>query len=262
MIDSEMKRIIEYFDKRVFDHGDTGYSTLFDDNMRSLEIETVRNWLTETDQVLDTFCGNGISTLEFATRCRQIVGCDFSEGMIASAKRNLSSRRPPITNLTFEHRNIMEIDNAYMPGQFDTIVSIRGLMILPTREMQKEAILKIHGLLPKNGKFIFIEGYRNGLNVINELRKRFSLKPLSEPWFNNYFEEPELSDFLHDKFNVKYERNLDIYFLVSRVLYPAACQSSEPEPNNLCNTVARLLVPYADTEAGTALLICRCLEKK
>ena len=262
MIDPKTKKIIEYYDARVSEHGDVGQSTLLDNNMRVLEIETVQKWLSENDRVLEIFCGNGISTLEYATHCKQVIGCDLSEQMIASAKRNLANRKPLRTNVVFEQRNVLDIDSAYNRNPFDAVVSIRGLINLPSREMQKEAILKVHKLLPKNGKFIFIEGYRNGLTAINSLRDQYALKPLSEPWFDNYFEEPDLTTFLQDHFTVIEERNLDIYFLVSRVLYPLAAKPSEPEFGNVCNTVARLLVPYANTQAGTTLLICRCLSKK
>jgi len=262
MVDPRTKKIIDYYDARVTEHKDSGHSTLLDDNLRTLEIETVQNWLSDTDRVLEIFCGNGLSTLEFSTRCESVVGCDLSEKMIASAQRNLAARTPSGTSVKFEQRDVLEIDNAYAPGQFDTVVSVRGLINLPSFEMQKDAILKVHKLLPRGGKFIFVEGYRNGLKKINELREGLSLKPLSEPWYDSYFEEPELSEFLLQHFNVKEERNLDIYFLVSRVLYPYACKPAEPEFSNVCNTVARLLVPHAHTDSGTTLLVCRCLEKK
>lgn len=262
MVDPKTKQIIDYYDARVTEHKDSGHSTLLDDNLRTLEIETVQNWLTDSDRVLEIFCGNGRSTLEFATRCKSVVGCDLSEKMIESARRNLASRTLSSANIMFEQRDVMEIDNAYAPGQFNTAVSVRGLINLPSFKAQKEAILKVHGLLPKGGKFIFLEGYRNGLEKINELRTKFSLKPLSEPWYDRYFEDPELSDFLVEHFEVVDERNLDIYFLVSRVLYPYASMPAEPEFSNVCNTVARLLLPYAHTESGTTLMVCRCLVKK
>ena len=152
MIDPKTKKIIEYYDARVSEHGDVGQSTLLDNNMRVLEIETVQKWLSENDRVLEIFCGNGISTLEYATHCKQVIGCDLSEQMIASAKRNLANRKPLRTNVVFEQRNVLDIDSAYNRNPFDAVVSIRGLINLPSREMQKEAILKVHKLLPKNGK--------------------------------------------------------------------------------------------------------------
>ena len=261
MTDKTIEKIVDYYDKRVSQYGGAGESTLLDGNMRILEIETVQGWLSPADRVLEIFCGNGVSTLELATGCKSVVACDLSERMIASARGNLEGCRPTRTNVTFEQRNVLDIDKAYGPGQFDVVVSIRGLINLPSWELQKEAIAKIHGLLPQGGKFILIEGFRNGLEKLNGLRKKHSIKPLSEPWYDNYFDEPRLSEFLNPLFRTRHERNLDVYFLVSRVLYPLACQPSEPEFSNICNTVARLLVPYARTDQGTTLLTCRCLEK-
>jgi ubiquinone/menaquinone biosynthesis C-methylase UbiE len=262
VMDNKTKEIIDYYGKRASKHGDCGHATLLDDNMRVLEIETVQNWLRKEDRVLEIFCGNGVSTLEFAPCCNQIVACDLSDKMITSAKRNLSAHKPPISNVVFEQHNVLDVDKAFENGQFNTVVSIRGLINLPTRELQKEAILKLHRLLPTGGRFIFIEGIRNGLNSINNLRKDFSLKPLSEPWYDNNFEEPELTEFLSPHFSIIDERKLDIYFLISRVLYPHACSPAEAEFSHLCNTVAKLLVPMAETKADTSLLVCLCLEKK
>jgi SAM-dependent methyltransferase len=261
MSEATTERIIDYYNQRVSQYGTAGQSTLLDNNLRALEVETVKNWLSSADVVLEVFCGNGVSSLELAKYCKSLVGCDLSEKMIESAKRNLATSGSPTTNVSFEERNVLDIDVAYAEGQFNTVVSVRGLINLPTRELQESAILKIHKLLPKGGKFIFIEGFRNGLEKLNEMRKEHSLKAIAEPWYDKYFEEPALSEFLRPYFSLKDERNLDIYFLVSRVLYPIACRPLEPEFDNMCNTIARLLVPYARTEAGTTLVICRCLEK-
>lgn len=260
--DLNIHKIIERIDLCVTEHGHIRQPTLPDNNMRILEIETVQSWLSGNDRVLEIFCGDGISTVEYATHCKHVIGCDPSESVIDSAKRYLACRKPFRANVSFEKCDVLDIDSVYSRNRFDVVVSIRGLINLPTREMQKEAILRIHNLLPQNGKFIFIEGCRNGLAAINTLRDQYALQPLIEPRHDNYFAEPELTTFLQDYFTVSDERNLDIYFLVSRVLYPLAAKPSEPEFGNVCNSVARLLIPYANTQAATSLLICRCLSKK
>jgi ubiquinone/menaquinone biosynthesis C-methylase UbiE len=254
-------KIISYYNERATKARESGHATLLDDNLRRLEIETVKNWLKPDDRVLEIFCGNGVSTLELAGSCREIVACDLSEKMIEWAQHNLANHEPPRTNVTFRHGNVMDIDTMFTPGEFDAVMSIRGVSNLPTRELQKEAILKVHKLLPPKGKYIFVEGDRDGLARINAMREQFSLKPINEPWYDNYFVEPELSDFLRQHFIIKEERKLDIYFLVSRILYPLAAQPDEPAFDHLCNTVARMLVPYADTNLGTSLLRCLYLEK-
>ncbi|MBN2373049.1 class I SAM-dependent methyltransferase [bacterium] len=253
---------IKYWDERALKYETTGKTTLLDDNMRLLEVETVQQWLDPNDNVLEIFCGNGISTLELAGYCNSIVACDLSENMIKMAQKYLVERKPLRKNVVFEKRNVLDIDKTYSTGQFSTVVSVRGLINLPTWELQKEAILKIYALLPVRGKFIFIEGSQEGFETINKFRKKFSLSPLKEPWYDRHFNVSLLNEFMEQYFITKDERKLDIYFLVSRILYPFANLPEEADFYNICNIVARLLVPYAHAETGTTLLISKCFIKK
>jgi ubiquinone/menaquinone biosynthesis C-methylase UbiE len=255
------EKIISYYDERVTKAGESGHATLLDDNMRMVEVDIVRSWLKPDDRALEIFCGNGVSTLQFAEACASITACDLSEKMIDSAKKNLAQQNPPRTNVEFQNCNVMDIGTIFAPGQFNTVITVRGLSNLPTREMQKQAMIQVHKLLPPKGKFLFLEGDRDGLGRINEHRSRLGLKPLNEPWYDNYFVEPELSDFLSGYFRVVEEKKMDIYFLVSRILYPFAALPDEASFDHLCNTVARLLVPYADTPHGTSMMKCLYLEK-
>ncbi len=262
MQEETTSKIIEYYDKRVTQYGTTGQATLLDDNLRILEMETVQNWLEPSDKVLEIFCGNGVSTLQHSKHCESIVACDLSGKMIESARKNLSDQPTKVDNVTFEERNVLDIDKAYSEGQFNTVVSVRGLINLPSWELQKQAIEKVYNILPKSGKFIFLEGSKQGLDKLNNFRTKFSLTPLAEPWYDKYFDLPEFHEYINQYFTVEDERKLDLYFLVSRILYPFAALPNEAEFGNLCNTVARLLVPFAKTDTGTTLLTCLCLTKK
>jgi len=262
MPDRTTENIIAYYNDRVAQYGTAGAATLLDENMRALEIESVQRWLDPTDVALEIFCGNGVSTLEFAACCRRIAGCDLSEKMIEAARRNLEERAPRRGNVLFEQRNVLEIDRAYAPGTFTAVISVRGLINLPSWELQQAAIRKVWALLPPGGKFIFLEGSRDGLERINALRATFSLRPLAEPWYDNHFDASRLMEFMDGLFECKAERHLDPFFLVSRVLYPAACLPGEPEFGHLCNTVARLLVSHAETREGTTLLMCKLFVKR
>jgi ubiquinone/menaquinone biosynthesis C-methylase UbiE len=182
--------------------------------------------------------------------------------MIEFAQKNLSEQKTEIENVSFEVRNVLDIDKAYSEEQFNTVVSVRGLINLPSWELQKQAIEKVYKILPKGGKFIFLEGSKQGLDKINEFRAKFSLPLVSEPWYDKHFNLPQLMEYTNQYFSVQDERNLDIYFLVSRILYPLAALPNEAEFSNICNTVARLLVPFAKTDAGTTLLNSICFIKK
>jgi ubiquinone/menaquinone biosynthesis C-methylase UbiE len=256
------RKIIEYYNDRVSKYGCSGKSTLLDDNMRVLEIETVVSWLDPSDRVLEVCCGNGVSTVEFTKYCESIVGIDLSEKMIETARQLLNSRKSLPRNISFEIGNILDIPQKYPVGRFNTVISVRGLINLPSWELQQKAILNIHNVLPTGGKCIFIEGSKNGLQSINEFREKFSLTPLKEPWYDNNFETSRLLEFVKKYFDIRASRNLDVYFLISRIFYPLACLPDEPKFDHMCNTVARLIVPYVQADTNTTLLISKLFIKK
>jgi len=260
MINEKTHRIIEHYNHRALTYGTSGEATLGDANMRALEVETAASWLTHQDRVLDVCCGNGIATVELSGHCQTITGIDLSEKMIEAARRQRESRSPRPQNVTFQVRDVL--DPEIPAGEYNAVVSIRGLINLPSWELQQQAIRNIHRLLPVGGKFIFIEGSKDGLRKINRFRKRLGLSPIAEPWYNRHFESARLSAFMDGLFEVQDTRNLDAYFLISRVFYPFACQPDEPDFGHICNTVARLILPYVEAHTGTTLLICNCFVKK
>lgn len=262
MEEEKTRKIIEYYNERVSKYGVSGKSTLLDDNMRMLEVETVKSWLGPDDKVLDVCCGNGVSTVEFARCCESIVGIDLSEKMIDAAQQLLVRRKTLPRNISFEVGNILDLASKYPTGRFNTVISVRGLINLPSWELQQQAILNIHKILPAGGKFIFIEGSKDGLERINEFREKFNLPPLKEPWYDRHFDTPILIEFMTKYFDIYASRNLDAYFLISRVLYPLATLPDEPKFDHICNTVARLIVPYVEANTNTTLLICKCFTKK
>lgn len=262
MEEEKTRKIIEYYNERVCKYGVSGKSTLLDDNMRTLEIETVTSWLSPSDKVLDVGCGNGVSTVEFAKHCESIVGIDLSEKMINTAHQLLNNKELPAQNISFEVGNILDLGSKYWDGRFNTVVSVRGLINLPSWELQQQAILSIHKILPAGGKFIFIEGSKDGLEKINEFREKFNLPPLKEPWYDKHFDTPTLLKFMGKYFDTYASRNLDVYFLISRVFYPLAALPDEAKFDHICNTVARLVVPYVRSDTNTTLVICKCFIKR
>lgn len=262
MENKKTQKIIEYYNERVSQHGLSGKSTLLDDNMRALEIETAKSWLNPNDKVLDLFCGNGVSTTEFSKNCKSITGIDLSEKMIEAARKLMKREKTASRHISFEKRNVLDIADIYPVGHFNTVISVRGLINLPSWKLQQRAILNIHRILPTGGKLIFIEGSGDGLQKINKLRAKFSLKALKEPWYDKHFKSSILLKFMSEYFNVCAERNLGVYFLISRVFYPLASFPKEPRFDHICNTVARLIVPYVKANINTTLLICKCFVKK
>ena len=262
MLENKTNQIIDYWNERVTRYGTTGESTLLDSNMRTIEVETVTSWLTPNDRVVELFCGNGVSTIEFAKHCESIVGIDLSDKMLQAANTLLERSETVPGKVCFEKHNVLDLDDFALPGRFDTVVSVRGLINLPSWEQQQQALASIHRALPQGGKFILVEGSRDGLEKINELRKGLDLEPLKDPWYDNHFDTQTLMDFMGRYFEVQASRDLSVYFLISRVLYPSACAPEEPDFVHMCNTVARLVVPYVQANEQASLLLCRCFTKR
>lgn len=262
MQDEQIEKIVNYWDGRASKHGVSGLSTLLDHNMRTLETETATSWLRSADRVLDIFCGNGASTVQLARKVQRITGVDLSTRMLEAAAQQLRQPQAPPTNVSFEKCNVLEVASRFPPGAFDAVTSIRGLINLPTWELQKQAIASIHQILPKGGRLVMIEGSRVGLDAINELRAARNLAPINEPWFDRYFDDSELDRFLEPLFAEESTRDLSAYFLVSRVLYPEAALPAEPSFDHVCNVAARLLVPFVDTKKFASLVFCKHLVKR
>ena len=68
--------------------------------------EASLNWLldhsasTKSDRVLDVATGTGFTALAFASRVKEVVGLDVSEGMLAQARAN--AQKEGLANVTFE----------------------------------------------------------------------------------------------------------------------------------------------------------------
>ncbi|MCQ9207273.1 MAG: class I SAM-dependent methyltransferase [Omnitrophica bacterium] len=260
--DKKIQKIITYYNNRVTQYGLSGKSTLLDYNMQLLEIEIASSRLEQTDMALDVCGGNGVSTLALAKHCKPVTGFGLSQKMIETAQKSLSSRKSASRNIFFNTGNVLNSDKIYAPGRFNAVVSVRGLINLPSWKLQQRAILNIHKILPRGGKFIFIEGSADGLRNINKLREKFSLPPLKEPGYDKHFETSTLPEFMTKYFNSRASKNLDTYFLISRIFYPLATLPDKPEFDSVCNTVAKLTVPYVQTDTNTTLLICRYFTKK
>ncbi|MDQ7062681.1 MAG: class I SAM-dependent methyltransferase [candidate division KSB1 bacterium] len=256
--DAQLKKIIEYYEEKARLHGVSSKATLQDDYMRELEIETASQWLNKEDRVLDVCCGNGITTVKLARFCKHILGIDLSKEMIRNGMKLLKTI--DLQNVEFQVGDVLSLEP--WQDQFNTVISIRGLINLPSWEMQKNAIKEIHRILPEGGKYIFIEGWKEGLQTINTLRREFGLNEIPMPWHNLHFSEPELEDFMKNYFVEADTRDLSIYFLISRVLYPAAVFPEEPNFSHFCNKMAKSLVQFAKAAQPCSLILCKLFIRK
>jgi len=88
--------------------------------------------LTETDDVLDLCCGNGLITSAIGEKCNSIVGVDFSEPLIEIAREYHS-----LNNTKYFNLSVLDItfENLRIPGPFSKIYMYEGLQYFQEDEL-------------------------------------------------------------------------------------------------------------------------------
>lgn len=106
--------------------------------------EELRKYATPDSRILDLGTGGGEKVLEYFPDCREILGTDFSEGMIETAKKNLlvSGRK----NISFRLMDNLSMD---VPDDYYDIVVARNTVTDPKQIykcLKTGGYLLIHGV--------------------------------------------------------------------------------------------------------------------
>lgn len=215
--------IKKFWDSKAKDYKNSYKSSWGDCYCMQLEIDTVNEFISEKDNILDIGCGNGLGTLELAYRKKvTIKGIDYSEPMIELAQKFLSEKSV-ISKLkgevSFDVGDILNLKNE---KQFFTkVITKRVIINLGNFSNQVKAAKEVHKILVPGGYFLMAEATFGGLQKINALRKEFGLEELKQPWHNLYIDEnrfiAEVSSFFEVVKVVNYSST---YYIGSRVIQP------------------------------------------
>ncbi len=235
-----MKSVREFWDEQAAALGEDERATSPDAYYRQLEIGRIEKRL-RGDSLLDVGCGNGFSTFRFeaAHRFELIRGIDFSAAMIEQACKRANEIKSKVGFAVFDVR---EAGN--LVGKFDTIVSERCLINLPTWEEQLASIHQMRSLLNPGGRLVLAENFMDGLRNLNKLRASFDLPAISVRWHNRYLEAEEFLPAIHKDFTITYSENIgNLYYIISRVVHAklAAQSGIEPAYDHPINHIASLL---------------------
>jgi len=242
------------FVKNKYDNldGTQKYATSRDWNLRELEIgfilESLKD-LKEGSQVLDIGCGNGYTDIRIVQSLPVYVeGIDFSEKMIEGANHLKVECKHMVGSVDFWIGDITSLD--YKNDHFDAVVSERCLLNLPDRKTQFNVIREVHRVLKKGGVYIMVEGTRDGLRRLNELRTLMGLKPIPDKAKDNVnslkFVEFELEEVLrYLPFRTVKKQYFGMYYLISRVVHPLLVAPNEPKFDAKINEVARKMAQVA-----------------
>src|SRR6266446_5141237 len=234
-----------FWDHQAIQHGGSDLATNPDTHYRSLEIESILRAISamKHETILDVGCGNGYTTLKIARKFPEtmITGMDFSEKMVAQAKRRI------IPNVEYFEGDVLSLSrNKHIIGQkYDVVLSSRCLINLSNWEEQKVSILEMRKMLAPDGRLILVENVQEGLDNLNDLRGKLGLSKINPPWHNKYLPLDETRKFLDgikgQILTTEYVENIgNFYYLASRVLYAKLCkdQGIEPDYNNPINAIA------------------------
>ena len=195
-------------------------NTLDDVNLRKLEIKAILKYIHNNQKVLDVGCGNGYSTIDFASSKKiSIDGIDYSKQMILNARKLLSYKRNKIKGkVNFFQRDIL--DDNLGEEKYDVIITERCLINLDTWNKQKKALMNLHKYLKTGGYLLMIEGFKDNLNEINKIRQKYKLKPIDIVWHNLFFDKIKFEKFAKKYFKIEHIDNFgSTYMLITRTLF-------------------------------------------
>jgi len=219
------------------------YATSPDSNLRELEIEFISRYVGEHQRVLDVGCGNGYSTLCFATKVdSDFTGVDFVPEMIPAAEA-LKGQFALRGKVEFQVGDVTRLD--FDESAFDTVISQRCLLNLPSRERQWHALSEVARVLKPGGHYLMLEGTLQGLEKLNRARTRVGLEPIPEAdaktnWFSNKFDEDELVQKIPSLFSrIEAIHRFGTYYFLSRVVHPLLVAPEQPRYDAPINSIAR-----------------------
>jgi len=227
-----------------------------------LEEAFIIRYLGKDDRVLEVGCGDAKHTLEYARHVNFIWGVDVADSLIDLARQQ--SATAGTENVEFAVGSILDLDKVIGDQQLDCVISQRCLINLPTWEYQREALMRIHGVLKPDGLFLMTEGFQDELEELNRLREQVGLSTINVVDYNRNFRHVEFDDFINQHFSVEAIHDYGHYLFLSRVYHPLAVFPEQPKHDSPLNQAASLLstlVPASDFKHFSYNL-CYVLRKK
>jgi ubiquinone/menaquinone biosynthesis C-methylase UbiE len=205
--------------------------SLADHYLKELEISAIEEHVPPGSHVLDIGCGDGEGTIRYARRAESVLGIDYSAQMIARAQE--LQEGSAARNVSFRHENLLTFEP---DSPFDCIVTERCLINLDDWPTQEQALERMRDMLRPGGLYLMSEATIQGLEALNEYRRRVSLAPISMPWHNRYFDSALLMPRLESLgFTVRGRVDFGLYNFVSRVINPLSVAPAEPQRDSPVN---------------------------
>ncbi len=200
--------------KRYWDRDDV--ESMYDKHLLMAEIDLIKKNILPGAKILDAGCGEGEGTLIYASIPNVCIhAVDFSTTRLRMAKQRLHN----YTNVKFKKIDFLgkySLDNNY-----DIIISQRFLINIPNWRLQQQILLNFMNILKRNGKLILLEGSKEGLKSLNNIRNIYGLPSVPAKWHNIYLSDKKLVTFMKNHgYTLLKEDGLGTYFLLTRGIRP------------------------------------------
>ena len=226
---------------------------------RQLEIEMIKKFVRPPDRVLDIGCGNGFTTKRIAPLVSDIVGMDYTEGMINRALEEAGANEGGA--LPFKGKDVLALSPGDF-GLFDLVLSERCLINLESWDDQQRAISNIASVIKPGGRFIFVEGCKQGRENLNRLRKAVGLDAMPTVWHNIDFDQDETLAYLSQYFTIEEKVHFGVYDFIARVAHPLIVAPGEPQYDCRINEVASLLALHCQEFEKISRMLFLVLKKR
>jgi SAM-dependent methyltransferase len=222
---------------------------------RELEIATILKFLGRGDRVLDVGCGSGYTTKRLAAHVAEVIGIDYSDAMIQRAVGSGPG------SAIFAVKDVLDLGPADF-GVFDVVVSERCLINLSGWPEQRRAIDNVARVLRPGGRFIFLEGGRQGRQNLNQLRTTAGLDVMPTVWHNVDFDEAETLAYVERDFVVEHRPRFGVYDFVARVVHPLLVAPEPPVYDSRINEIAASLAVHVDAFPELNRVFCLVLRRR
>jgi len=203
----------QHWDDRARVEADSAKVNIADLAQRAVENDFIFAHLSPSDEVLEAGCGNGYLTQDIRRRTRSVDAFDFSESMIAAAKK-----------IHGEDNNRFFVQSVLSPEgidrQYDKLVCVRVLINLNDLSEQQQAIRNFARWVRPGGMLILVEGFKDGFDSLSALRRDAGLPPLQPAAINFYSYVADLMPTIESSFDIVDSWNSGMFDLLTRMAYP------------------------------------------
>ncbi len=126
-------------------------------------VETITNYVSENDEVLECACGTGLLTVPMAGKVRRLIATDYSDGML----KQLIKKVARFSNVKVSQASILELP--FEDDKFDKVVAANVIHLLDDPDKALAEMVRVC----KNGGQLIIPTYINASRKTAKAGEKF-----------------------------------------------------------------------------------------